>query len=55
MHIYMYQEMYFLIVVCVQGNCPLSPGRVKHTRLATSRVTHMNAISNTICEKEENF
>ena len=32
-----------------------SPGRVKHTRLATSRVMHMKAISNTIWGKENMF
>ena len=31
----------------------VSPGRVRHTRLATSRVTHMNAISSTIWGEEE--
>lgn len=33
------------------GGCSISPGRVRHTRLATSRVMHMNAISNTIWKK----
>lgn len=31
-----------------------SPGRVRHTRLATSSVMHMKAISSTIWRKEEN-
>lgn len=37
--------------VCVYEKYHISPGRVKHTKLATSRVMHMKAISSTIWGK----
>lgn len=42
-------------LVGVKTYCSVLPGRVKHTRLATSRVMHMNAISNTIWGKDDKF
>lgn len=35
------------------GWCSNSPGRVRQTRLATSRVMHMKAMSNTIWKKRD--
>lgn len=47
----MRSDIYLVVKACSYECCQISPGKVRHTRLATSNVMHKNAISRTIWEE----